>query len=139
MCLGESYAEFIFQMPFAEIFVVIGGQIDQRKTCGMKIRKSRSSALTDLVYLQALYLRFNYALPFFCTADAFCKTILSARTTVALFLVSKCLFLLIYEFIIYYNLVKINNKLTKKSDFIGLFAVICQFILLCRKLKLNRL
>jgi len=52
---------------------VIGGQIDQRKTCGMKIRKSRSSALTDLVYLQALCLRFNYALPFFVRRMRFAK------------------------------------------------------------------
>jgi hypothetical protein len=32
-------------MPFTEIFVVIGGQIDQCKACGMKIRKISTGGL----------------------------------------------------------------------------------------------
>jgi len=39
MRLWESCPEFILQMPLSKIFIVIGRQIDQSKTCGVKIRK----------------------------------------------------------------------------------------------------
>ena len=38
-----------------------------------------------------------------------------------LFAYIKCPILLIYKLIIYYILVKINNKITKEPDFFGLF------------------
>ena len=37
MGLRKPCAEFILQMPFSKVFVVVSGQINQRKARGMKI------------------------------------------------------------------------------------------------------
>ena len=35
--MRKPCAEFILQMPFSKVFVVVSGQINQRKARGMKI------------------------------------------------------------------------------------------------------